>query len=232
MRIRAVASLAFVAALAALAAGCGAGDEDVRPAGTASPVARVTCAEDGTRVATPIVEARRDGVHLELRNETDGRAHVTIERGPSGGAGAGGPPGLSSHVLTIGPGTWTATCYESVDAVRGATFDVADTGIWVSTELTDCDTAEVSHGDPPRRVATDRSELAPLARSSLESSVSVDPDAVIEPAGYPEQAEAIFRARKDGRTVATMSFWPDHTGGWLEGEARSCPDESGSSEAP
>ena len=54
---------------------------------------------------------------------------------------------------------------------------------------------------------------------------------VIEPAGYPVQAEAIFRARKDGSTVATMSFRPDDAGGWLEGEARSCPDEGGSSES-
>ena len=231
MRVRAGGFPAFVAALAALAAGCGAGDDDVRPAGTASPVARVTCAEEATRVATPVVEAQRDGVHLELRNETDGRAHVTIERGPSGGAGAGGPPGLSSHVLTIGPGTWTATCYESVDTVRGATFEVADTGIWVSTELSECEIQEATHGDPPRRVATDRSELAALARRNLESFVGVGPDVVIEPAGYPVQAEAIFRARKDGRTVATMSFRPDDAGGWLEGEARSCPDEGGSSES-
>jgi hypothetical protein len=224
MRIRAVASLAFVAALAALAAGCGAGDQDVRPAGTASPVVRVTCAEAGTRVATPVVEAQRDGVHLELRNETDGEAHVTIERGSSGGSGAGGPPGVSSHVLTIGPGIWTATCYESVDTVRGATFEVADTGLWVSTDVDDCESPSSTHGDPPARVADDESELPEQARSMLEASVGFEPGYEIEPAGYPDERGRIFRARVDGKTVATASFYPDDSGGWVTGSVTYCEE--------
>ncbi len=170
-----------------------------------------------------------------MTNEADGETHVTIERDPSDAAGVEAPPGASEHVLAVGPGDWVVTCYVGeAGAGGGAAVEVVDTGIWVSTDLTDCEIEEAMHGDPPRRVATDRSELAALARSSLESFVGVEPGAVVEPAGYPEQAEAIFRAQKDGRIVATMSFYPGDAGGWLEGEARACPDlpAGGSSEGP
>jgi hypothetical protein len=220
-------ALALGVVTAALAAACGGG-KDVRPAETASSIARVTCAEEGTRVVTPVVQAQRDGVHLELRNETDGEAHVTIERGPSGGVGAAGPPGISSHVLAIGPGTWTATCYESVDTVQGATFELVDTGLWVSTEIDDCESPASTHGDPPARVADDESELPEHARSMLEASVGLEPGYEVEPAGYPDQRAKIFRARVDGKTVATASFNPDEAGGWMEGDVTYC-DEFGSS---
>jgi hypothetical protein len=45
---------------------------------------------------------------------------------------------------------------------------------------------------------------------------------VIEPAGYPQQREAIFRVRRDGRTVAAISFFPADGSGWTEGEVTSC----------
>jgi hypothetical protein len=182
------------------------------------------CGDEGTRVLTPVVEAQPDGLHLSVTNETAGEVHVTVERDASGGAGAEAPPGTSEHVLTVGPGDWVATCYVGAAEPNGKAFELVDTGIWVSTDLTDCEFAEAAHGDPPRRVATDRKDLADLVRPTLESFVALEPGSVIEPAGYPEQAEAVFRARRDGRTVATMSFYPDDAGGWVEGEARSCPD--------
>jgi hypothetical protein len=209
---------------AALAAACGGGEE-VRRAETASPVARVACTEERTRMLTPVVEAQRDGVHLELRNETDGEAHVTIERTPSGGGdGAGGPPGVSSHILTIGPGTWTVTCYESVDTVQGATFELVDTGLWVSTELDDCELPAATHGDPPATVGDDESELPEHARSMLEAFVGLEPGYELEPAGYPDERGRIFRALADGKTVATASFNPDEAGGWVEGEVTYCEE--------
>ena len=216
--------------------GCGQ-QESPRGTGAHADTVRMRCEEAGFEVLTPVVQAQLDGLHLAVVNETARAAHVTIERGPSDGTGLEARAGSSEHVAAVGPGDWVATCYldgGAGAAVGSAPFEVVDTGIWVSTELTDCETEESTHGDPPRRVATDQSELAALARSSLESFVSIDPDVVIEPAGYPEQAEAVFRAREDDRTVATMSFYPDDEGGWLEGEARSCPDDpvTGSSEGP
>jgi hypothetical protein len=218
-------ALALVGLAGILAVGCGQ-QEEQRRSGAQADVVRVTCGQRGTEVLTPVVQAQLDGVHLAVTNETARAAHVTIERGPSDAAGFEAPPGASEHVLAVGPGDWVLTCYagEAGAATEPAPVEVVDTGIWVPTELTDCETEEATHGDPPRRVTTDRGELVALARRSLESFVSIDADVVIEPAGYPEQAEAIFRARKDDRIVATMSFYPDDAGGWLEGDARSCPD--------
>lgn len=217
-------------------AGCGQ-QEGPRGTGAHADTVRIRCEEAGFEVLTPVVQAQLDGLHLAVVNKTARAAHVTIERGPSDGTGLEARPETSEHVSAVGPGNWVATCYLDGGAgavVGSAPFEVVDTGIWVSTELTDCETEESTHGDPPRRVATDRSELAALARPALEGLVGLDPAAVIEPAGYPEQAAAVFRARKDDRTVATMSFYPDDAGGWLEGEARSCQDDpvTGSSERP
>ena len=215
--------LAFVAVLTALAAGCGGatGDNGSR---SAPDLARIACDEAGVGVLTARVQARLDGLHVELANGTGGEAHVTLERSPSNAVGVGGSPGTSAHVLTIGPGTWTATCYGEGGSLRTAALEVVDTGIWVSTELTGCETPQATHGDPPQRIRAEEGELAELARLALDELVDLEPGFVLERAGYPEQAEAVFRARSDDRTVVTMSFYPDGPGSWVVGEATECGD--------
>jgi hypothetical protein len=214
-----------VALAAALVSGCGAEPDEGRRPGTAADALRVTCGEEGARVPEPVVEARPDGLHLQVTNETAREVHLTVERHSRGGAGGAAPPGTSEHVFAVGPGEWNVTCYvESAGSPSPAPFELVDTGIWVSTEIDDCEAPESSHGDPPRRVADDRSELPELARRGLEAFTGLEPGYAVEPAGYPEQEEAIFRARRDGRTIGTMSFYPDGEGGWLEGSATACAD--------
>lgn len=215
-------ALALAALTATLVSGCGQKDDSRRPASEPDAV-RATCGDGGARVLTPVAQPRPDGVHLEVTNENDRVAHVAIERNPSGSAGFEAPVGRSTHVLALGPGDWTITCYAEGGG-GPATVDVIDTGTWVSTDLSDCEIEEVMHGDPPRRVATDRNDLPNLARPTLEGVVGLEPDAVVEAAGYPQHVEAVFRARAGGRTIATVSFYPDDAGGWLEGEVRSCSD--------
>lgn len=221
--------MAIAALAATLAAGCGPADEDdVRRPGTAADVLRVTCGEDGARVRELVVEASPDGLHLQVTNETAREVHFTVERASRGGAGGAAPPGTSEHVLTIGPGEWTVTCYvESEGSAGPAAFELVDTGIWVSTEIDDCEFPESAHGDPPRKVTDDENELPELARRGLEDLVGLAPGYTVEPAGYSEQREAIFRARREGRTIGTMSFYPDGRGGWLEGAATACSDLGG-----
>jgi hypothetical protein len=221
MRTTAFVLAAFAGAFAA---GCGQGDEDGVRAGTPA-VASLACGSAGTRVLTPLVQAQPDGLHLELTNETARAIHFTIERDSSGGVGGEAPPGTSEHVLPVGPDEWAVTCYvEGGDSAGTPTFELVDTGIWVSTELTDCETPESSHGDPPRRVTDEKRELLEFARRGLEDFLGLAPGYVIEPAGYPEQEGAIFRARRDDRTVATISFYQDDADGWFEGEATACSD--------
>jgi len=218
--------IAIAALAATLAAGCGPADEnEVRRPGTTADALRVTCGADGARVPEPVVEARPDGLHLQVTNETAREVHFTVERDSSGGAGGAAPPGTSEHVLTIGPGKWTATCYvESEGSAGPAAFELVDTGIWVSTEIDECESPESAHGDPPSKVTDDANELPELARRGLEDLMGLAPGYAVEPAGYPEQKEAIFRARLDDRTVGTMSFYPDGEGGWLDGAATACAD--------
>ena len=218
-------ALPTVVLAAAVAAGCGAGPDERRQAGPLAEVARIACDRDGARVLTPEVNPQRDGLHLQVTNETAREVHFTVERDSRGGAGGAAPPGISEHVFTIGPGEWTVTCYvESAGSAGPAAFELVDTGIWVSTEIDDCEIPESSHGDPPRKVTDDASELPELASRGMEDLVGLAPGYAVEPAGYPEQRDAIFRARRDGRTIGTMSFYPDGRGGWLEGAATACAD--------
>jgi hypothetical protein len=210
---------------AAVAAGCGQAEGEVRRPGTAADVVRLTCGDRGARVLTPIVEAQADGLHVEMTNETAREVHVTLERDSGSGVGGAAPPGTSAHVFAVGPGKWDVTCYgESAAPAEPPTFELVDTGIWVSTEIDDCETTESAHGDPPMRVTDNRDDLPGLARRGLEDFMGLEPGYTVEPAGYPEQEEAIFRARRDRRTIGTMSFYADGEGGWLEGAATACAD--------
>jgi hypothetical protein len=219
-------TLAVAALAATLAAGCGQADEDGnRRPGSAAEVVRVTCGDEGARVLTPLVEAQPDGLHVQVTNETAREVHFTLERDSRGGAGGAAPPGTSGHVFAVGPGEWAVTCYvEGGDSAGMPRFELVDTGIWVSTEIDDCEIPESSHGDPPMRVADDRNELPELARRGLEAFTGLEPGYDLEPAGYPQQEAAIFRARRDDRTIATISFYEDDAGGWFEGEATACAD--------
>jgi hypothetical protein len=223
-------TVVLVLLAAAFAGGCGRGDE-LGGTWPSAAVARAECSTDGARVSTAAVRAQRDGLHVDMANTTGGEVHFTLERGSSGGAGATAPPGRSEHVFPVGPGAWVVTCYaEGGGTTDSARFELVDTGVWVSTEIADCETPESSHGDPPRKVADDRGELPELARRGLEDAVGLAAGDVVEPAGYPGQREAIFRARHDGRTIATVSFSPEEGGGWLEGETTTCSDLGGTGE--
>ena len=218
MRIRTLA----LTLVAVLTGACGSAD-DRGGSGEATNVLRAVCgSSEGARVLTPVVEAQADGLHVELTNESAGGVDFTVERESGGGQGGAAPPGESEHVLAIGPGEWVLSCY-GTGAAGPVPFELVDTGIWVSTEIEGCDTPESTHGDPPRRVTDEPAELPEHARRALADLAGLEPGYTLEPAGYPDERGAIFRARRDGRTIATMSFFPDGEGWWLEGSATVCP---------
>jgi hypothetical protein len=133
--------------------------------------------------------------------------------------------GTSSDVVALGPGQWTLS-RDPAGAGSGnpATLDVVDGGIWVSTDLSDCALPEALHGDPPRTLTAEEGGIVELARQGLEGLTTLEPGDVIEPAGYPEQREAVFAARRDGKTMATISLSPAGEGRWIEGEVKACAD--------
>ena len=111
---------AAVLCMCALAlAGCGtaAGDGST-PEGTApdgSPVptssreqapqtAHLVCERDGTRVLTPEVRARPDGVHFEISNRLGKDTGYAVETPDGGGMGGNAPKGESRRVGDFPPG--------------------------------------------------------------------------------------------------------------------------------
>lgn len=215
---------------AAVAAGCGAEPDEGRQPGPLAVVARIACDQNGARVLTPEVKPQRDGLHLEMTNETAGEVHVTIERDREA-AGEAAPPGRSEHVWPVGPGEWAATCYVAGgDGGEPPTFELSDPeGLWVSTELTDCELPESSHPDFGEGAAGERGEPVEIAARALAYDLA--PGDVVERAGYPEQDPPVFRGRRGDRTIATISLSGDGSGGWLQGETTTYadPQPSGSS---
>jgi hypothetical protein len=217
-------ALALAALTSALVAGCGQEGESRRPE-SEQEVARVTCGDGRARVLTPLAQAQSDGVHIEVTNETGRAAHFTIERDPDGATAIEAPAGTSSDVVALGPGQWTLSCDPGgAGSGNPATLDVVDGGIWVSTDLSDCALPEALHGDPPRTLTAEEGGIVELARQGLEGLTTLEPGDVIEPAGYPEQREAVFAARRDGKTMATISLSPAGEGRWMEGEVKACAD--------
>jgi hypothetical protein len=203
-------------------AGCGGGaDRGPRPVTSPVERARLVCGDARARISTPRVDASPDGLHLEVTNESGRSIPVSLERDSRGGASVTAPAGTSEHVLALAPGMWSVTCY-GAGGGGTARFELVDTGIWVSTELNDCAFPESLHGDPPRILTVGEGGLTEHARQGLEFFTTLEPGDVIEPAGYPEQRDAIFRVRRDGRTIATISFFPAEGGTWTEGEVTSC----------
>ena len=127
--------------------GCGAGDEtspagstgDSEPEAALPDVARVVCEPDGTRLDTQSVRPQRDGVHLDVVNETGEDRSISVLDPQGGGLGEGAPAGTSTMVVALGPGTLEVTCSDPLAAVeQGSPLEVVDEdGLWISTNL-DC----------------------------------------------------------------------------------------------
>lgn len=231
--------LTFLLAAALALPACGAGQEVV-PAGSTESrepeavlpdVARVVC-ESGRAptVETPAVRPQRDGVHIDFVNETGKVLGFSIEDPSEGGLGAGAPPGTSAHVVDLHPGTVTIACYDDAtedgSEVPGSSLEIVDQdGVWISTRLTcSSDTAFSQTAD---YIQGARGEADPLeaARKALEHYMQ--PDDVVEPAGYPDTEVRIYRLVRTGDVLATVSLWDDGAGGWLPDTVTGCGELEG-----
>ena len=225
----------FALVLVALAlAGCGAASEepavpsaDTVPAAAETPsTAVVVCGPDGAAVETPRVAASRDGVHVEIRNESGAERVLHVGAGESS-QGEGFPAGTHTRVWALPPGPATLTCDDPAGPPSeepGESFEVVDPdGVWVPTAL-DCD-GEVTSAifDYVADAAGVQGEPVDVARDASE--VDVARDDVVEPAGYPDAAEGTtVRVVRDGRAVALVGLMPSGDGGWLVTTVSRCAD--------
>lgn len=219
-------------AFAALTFGCGSapsmdgivpGNEQTKGAGVGS----IVCAADGARTTTPRVEARLDGVHLQLDNRlADGGFEFSYAEG---GGGGNAPAGESRQVVDIPPGELRIGCYggTSGEIASGglATLEIVDgDGSYVPTEL-ECPGGGVAGGGPAYGgdlPEGEKGDLTAVARRSL--SESLQPDDEVEVAGYPKARERrSVRVVRDGAVVAVLDFLPSGNG-WLPDSYTACED--------
>ena len=232
---RSVAALTYLFAAVVLLGGCGAmgsertGDSagDRKTAGAGVPeTARIVCGPEGTRVLTPRVEARPDGVHFEVQNRLGADTGFSA-LGQEGGAGGDSPKGeKSEHVGDVSPGRARAGCeeppYDGMGKVHYAAFRVVDPeGLYKSVEL-ECQGGMAVGGGaqyaPGARGV--KGDLVEQARSQFSEEIREDD--VVELAGYPKLRDhRVVRVVRDGRVIATVHFLGE-PGDWLQDRYEAC----------
>lgn len=189
-----------------------------------SNTARIVCDGSGSAlVLTPRVEARPDGVHLVVDNQSKQEA-IYVAQLPEGGSMSGdAPPGGSEHVEGWPPGKLQIGCdYEPSDPAR-ATLTVGDgDGDYKTTEL-DCPSGGGVTGFLDPAVDSPGSTDDPVDLTRRRLSGRLEANDVVELAGYPErEREKVVRVVRDGRVTATVAYRQQSQGRWLEDSVSNC----------
>jgi hypothetical protein len=203
---------------------------EMPPKATLPDVVEVECREDGAKVLSPEVRPQADGVHIRVDNVTSQTRSVFVTYSTGGGVGGGAPPGVSElqdpqggTALPAPPGPTLISCFDSRahgrPDIKEVGLEIIDPeGLWTSTSL-DC-RAWVA-GTPGFRAdwKGEVGDPVDLARSHFEG---LRPDDVIEQAGYPEATNVVVRVVRDAEIIATIEYWPDGQGGWLQQTVSRC----------
>ncbi len=206
---------------ALLASGCGPGAANTPPERRALPdVARIVCTADGTRLLTPAVRPRPDGVHVILSQH--GGAPATLDTDQAGGW----KPGPKPFVLTLPPGDARLGCMTmadwNVDPPRHrawVTLRVVDQDDqWVDDQPAGGTCSQSSIDYAPTAAGDPKSHLGRDARRAMEAT-SGD---VVERAGYPRQEPIEYRLVRDGKVVALARYASTGHGRWLLDGVQKC----------
>lgn len=227
--MRSVAALPYLFAAAMLLCGCGPAstDEPAAPSDReeARDTARVVCDREGTRVLTPRVKARPDGVHFVIDNRLGAEVGYAFEDPEGGGGGDSAPKGESSHVGDLPPGKVRVGCEKPpVDGIGTdyATLKVVDPeGLYKPVEL-ECEGGMAVGGGPQYAPGAEgkKGDLVEVVRRGLSDRLREGD--TVELAGYPKSQDSkTVRVVRDGRVVATVVFFAD-SGGWLEDSTSNC----------
>lgn len=198
------------------------------PEGPLPDVAQVVCRTgEAPSIETRVVKPQRDGVHVRFVNETGKDLGFSIEDPSEGGMGADAPQGTSTRVVDLHPGRVSISCYdhftEDGSEVAKAPLEIVDEdGVWISTSL-ECTSGTAFEGtaDYAPDVRGD-TEPQTAARKGLRGYMQ-ERD-IVEPAGYPEARERIYRLVRAGATLATVSLSRDGAGGWLADTVFGCSE--------
>jgi hypothetical protein len=202
----------------------------------ASPLPKSTEALNGnalTRVLTPKVAARPDGVHIQIDNRLGKAAslHKAIYHGPNvtpeqpSVTGDNIPKGKSNHVVELLPGIEDIAC-AAPDWYYALTFAsmeivVGESG-YKSPEL-ECNKGAkpTGRGYPadavvPREVPKGK-KFHPIEHVREEYSGKLKEGDVVETAGYPDPEEPyprVVRVVRKGKVVATYGYYEGGREAW------------------
>lgn len=187
--------------------------------------ARIVCGPDGTRVLTPRVEARPDGVHFVIDNRFEAGTGYSVEYPEGGGGGESVPRGESRHVEELPPGKNRIGCERPpVDGTGSdyAALEVVDPdGVYKPVDL-ECEGGRSVSGMAQFApgVKGERGDPVEIARRAF--SKKIKDDDTVELAGYPKSTEhRTVRVVRDGRVVANVVYNRDGKG-WLQDHYEAC----------
>jgi len=213
------------------AAGDGSAPEVTKPENSPVPAssreqapdtARVVCERDKTRLPTPGVRARPDGVHFEIENRLGKDTGYSVEYS-EGGVGDNAPKGESSHTVDFPPGEVRIGCYPSRNADPDyAKLTVLAGGSGYKPVELECPGGRAVTGMDGVNGDVGGVGEDPVAFVRRKLSGRLEEGDVVEAAGYPEsRKERSVRVVRDGRGIFTVSYHREG-GGWLENEFSSC----------
>ncbi len=187
---------------------------------------RVVCDWDGTRVLTPRVRARRDGVHLIFINRSG--ADEFFMRGvddPDNNHGGKLRSARQKDVSSHGPGRMWVACFEKEDPPgyygrdpRYVEFEIVDPhALWVPWELECSDATTIENERVPS--ATTQEDVFDWFRKRFEL-----PPGDFQRPGYPktEWKGNPWVLVRDGRTIANMQAFKED-GVWTIPFGGACP---------
>jgi hypothetical protein len=177
----------------------------------AAPFVEIVCTKDGgTRLWTPVVEVQPDGVHLDIENRAG-------EPTSFFGLGLDVDEGRHEEVVTLPPGRTKVACFpfsrHESDA-KPVKYDlelVDPKSHWISTEL-ECETDMVaeSTGDYASPLKDRGQDPVAVVEESVKG---LQPDDVVEIAGYPEAYAPTVRVVRGEKVIGAYEFLKAGDGG-------------------
>lgn len=192
--------------------------------------ARIVCADDGTRVLTPEVEAQPDGVHFVIHNRMKADTGYSIQLPNGGGMGDNAPAGKSEHIEPLPPGTIQIGCdrllpNSDLEEPGYKLLQVVDKdGIYRSIEL-ECPGGEAVGSSGPLQGPDSEvgSDEPPVEQAKDFFSKQLQPGDTVELAGYPKtQGQKTVRVVRDGSVIATVEYWRESGNGWYNNGYNAC----------
>jgi len=192
----------------------------------AAPFVEIVCTKDGgTRLWTPVVEVQPDGVHVDVENRAGeptsffGLGNLDVNEG------------RHKDVINEPPGRMKVACYpfsqheSDTEPVKYDLELVDPEGHWVSTEL-ECEPDSMAQGTINDYASPLDGGLSKDPVELVHAGVTgLEPDDVVELAGYPEAEIPTVRVLRDERVIATFDFIQADDGGLAIETSELCASE-------